>query len=150
MAKLSDLTDPSAVAAAVAEFKRLGRPEFLKKYGFGASRVYFAVVGDQHIDSKPLVAAIWAHQYPDRPRLTAGDFSGGLDNTGAALARLGIRLRAHWDLEWDLAVGEHLSRTHRMDLFGGGRPSRIEPSAATFNVFLYSDPKRQGWLQSRF
>ncbi|MGY1640050.1 hypothetical protein ACI782_02820 [Geodermatophilus sp. SYSU D00703] len=150
MARLSDLTDQSAVVAAVAEFKRLGRPAFLAKYGFAESRVYFAWVDGEHIDSKALVAAIWAHQYPDRPRLTAADFSGGRDNTGAALERLGIPLKARWDLDWDIAVGEHLSRRQRMQLFGGATPSRIEPSASTLNVFLYSHPGRNESLGCNF
>jgi hypothetical protein len=42
--------------------------------------------------------------------------------------------------EWDVAVGEHLSREQRAQRFGGGKPGWIEPSASTPNVFLYSDP----------
>ena len=68
MARLSELTDRSAVDAAVAEFRLLGRQAFLEKYGFAESKSYFAQVDDQLIDSKPLVAAIWAHQHPGRAR----------------------------------------------------------------------------------
>ncbi len=38
---LSDLTDPIAVVTATQEFDALGRDAFLKKYGFGPSRIYF-------------------------------------------------------------------------------------------------------------
>ncbi len=51
MARLSELTDRSAVGSAVAEFVRIGRNNFLEKYGFAESRAYFAKVGDELIDS---------------------------------------------------------------------------------------------------
>src|SRR3954447_10147690 len=116
MASLSDLTDPAAVRAAVEEFERLGRQAFLEKYGFPESRVYFAQVDGDLIDSKPLVAAIWAHQHPDRPRLTPADLSGGPANTGLALERLGMPLvkRAAPGAS-DVEVGDHLTRKERMD-----------------------------------
>src|SRR3954453_11328835 len=121
MATLSDLTDPAAAAAAVEEFKHLGRQAFLEKYGFPESRVYFAQVDGGLIDSKPLVAAMWAHQHPDRPRLTPADFSGGPANTGVALDRLGMPLvKRAAPGAWDLEVGDHLTRKERMDRFGGG------------------------------
>ncbi len=92
MATLSDLTDPTAVAAAVAEFAALGRPRFLERYGFAESRTFFVQVDGQLIDSKPLVAAIWKHQFPQRPALRPEDFSGGTDNAGRALRRLGLEV----------------------------------------------------------
>ncbi|MDB4985055.1 MAG: hypothetical protein JWN04_233, partial [Myxococcaceae bacterium] len=42
---LADLTDPSAVAAALAEFRKLGRQAFLKRYGFGRARSYWLLDG---------------------------------------------------------------------------------------------------------
>src|SRR3954453_1682808 len=92
MARLSELTDRSAGDAAVAEFRVLGRQAFLEKYGFAESKSYFAQVDDQLIDSKPLVAAIWAHQHPGRAPLSAADFSGGEAGAGTALRRLVLQL----------------------------------------------------------
>src|SRR3712207_269674 len=92
MATLSDLTDRSAVTAAVAEFRELGRPRFLERYGFSQSRNYFVQVDGQLIDSKPLVAAVWRHQFPERPALRPEDFSGGVENAGRALRRLGLEV----------------------------------------------------------
>lgn len=44
--------------------------------------------------------------------------------------------------DWDVAVGDHMTRKQRMDRFGGGPQGGIEPSAQTPNVFLYSDPSK--------
>lgn len=44
--------------------------------------------------------------------------------------------------EWDVAVGEHLSRPERMRRFGGAKYGGIEPSGSSPNVFVYSDPSR--------
>jgi hypothetical protein len=90
MATLSELTDAAAVTAAVAEFKALGRARFLERYGFSESRTYFVQADGQLIDSKPLVAAIWRHQSPQRPELRPEDFSGGIENAGRVLRRLGL------------------------------------------------------------
>lgn len=44
--------------------------------------------------------------------------------------------------EWDVAVGQHLSREERRQRFGGASYGGIEASAVTPNVFVYSDPGR--------
>ena len=44
--------------------------------------------------------------------------------------------------EWDLAVGDYLSRDEQMSRFGGAKYGGMEPSATTPNLFLYSDPSR--------
>ncbi len=56
--------------------------------------------------------------------------------------------------DWDIAVGDHLTRDERMRRFGGARYGGIEPSAKTPNVFIYSDPERSadiypydGWAE---
>jgi putative restriction endonuclease len=49
---LSDLTDPAAVDAAMNEFDRIGRDNFLHKYGFGPSRAYFVSRDGKYYDSK--------------------------------------------------------------------------------------------------
>lgn len=54
MSALSELTDNSAVAVSVQEFKDLGRDAFLEKYGLHPSVRYFADIDGLHVDSKPL------------------------------------------------------------------------------------------------
>jgi hypothetical protein len=59
--------------------------------------------------------------------------------------------------EWNLAVGETLSRDDRVARFGGGRQGGIEPSARSANIFVYSDPEEghrhgyifDGWVPDR-
>ena len=40
---VGDLSDPSAVEKALAEFDRLGRRAFLKKYGYGMAHSWMVV-----------------------------------------------------------------------------------------------------------
>jgi hypothetical protein len=63
---LSDVTDPTAISAAMDEFDRLGRDVFLRKYGFGRSRAYFLRCDGKHYDSKAIVGA--AHGFHTRKR----------------------------------------------------------------------------------
>lgn len=89
---ISDLTDPKAVSAAMAEFTDLGRERFLQKYGFGAARTYFLVDGGQRYDSKAIVGAAHGFQHPDVGPLRAKDFSGGEATVRAKLQGLGFKV----------------------------------------------------------
>ena len=71
---LGDLTDRNAVLAALAEFKRLGRDDFLQKYGFGKSMRYFVLFRGQCYDSKAIAGAAHGYQFPDIGPLRSGDF----------------------------------------------------------------------------
>lgn len=99
---LSDLTDPAAVNAAMDEFDRLGRDEFLRKYGFGPSRMYFVRRDDKYYDSKAIVGAAYGFQYPDKGQLGSDDFAGGENTVVPLLERLGFSVEAR-------ASGEHLT-----------------------------------------
>jgi hypothetical protein len=61
---LSDLTDPAAVNAAMDEFDRIGRNDFLQKYGFWPSRTYFIRRGDKYYDSIAIASAAIGFQHP--------------------------------------------------------------------------------------
>lgn len=91
MGALSELTDASAVARTIEEFKALGRDAFLAKYGHRPSARYFAEVDGTHVDSKPLLSVAYRYQYPDRGQLAVRHFSGG-DETRRALRRFGYEL----------------------------------------------------------
>ncbi|WP_424347636.1 hypothetical protein [Kocuria sp. CH-021] len=88
--KLSDLTDPGAVVAAMHEFDELGRDRFLEKYGFGRSSTYFVEYEGRRYDSKALLGAACGHQH-GRP-LRHEMFNGGLDTTARKLTDLGFNV----------------------------------------------------------
>lgn len=87
---ISDLTDPQAVFAAMAEFVELGRDQFLQKYGFGVAKTYFLVDADRRYDSKAIVGAAHGFQHPRVGPLRAKDFSGGEATVRAKLQSLGF------------------------------------------------------------
>ncbi|WP_427136632.1 YDG/SRA domain-containing protein [Pseudarthrobacter sp. S9] len=91
MGALSEITQSSAVAKAVEEFRALGRDAFLERHGQHRSSRYFADIDGLHIDSKPLLSVAYRYQYPDRGPLAVRDFSGG-EETRRALRRFGYEL----------------------------------------------------------
>ena len=89
---LSDLTDPAAVSAAMDEFDRIGRNEFLQKYGYGPSRTYFVRRGDKYYDSKAIAGAAIGFQHPQSGPLRPNEFSGGENTVAPLLERLGFSM----------------------------------------------------------
>ena len=92
---LSDLTDPAAVNAAMDEFDRIGRDNFLRKYDFGPSRAYFVRRDGKYYDSKAIVGAAYGYQYPQKGQLRAEDFSGGENTVRALLEGFGFLVEMH-------------------------------------------------------
>lgn len=90
---LGDITSRQAVLDTIAECDRLGRDEFLHKYGFGRSREYFLVVGDREYDSKAIIGAAHGVQFPAKGPLTSVEFSGGAATVQQVLERLGFEVR---------------------------------------------------------
>jgi 5-methylcytosine-specific restriction protein A len=86
---LADLTRP-AVLAAIEEHGRLGREDFLRRYGFGPARDYRLLFEGREYDSKAIAGV--AHQFtaPGAAPLTAADFSGGRNTVKRTLERLGF------------------------------------------------------------
>lgn len=79
--KLNHLTDRNAVLAAMAEFRQLGRDEFIRMYsqngrGFKPSSNVFVVHKGVGYDSKPLAAAAYGHQFGQENALP-NEFHGG-------------------------------------------------------------------------
>ena len=74
---LGDVTERGAVLAAMQEFDRLGRDDFLHRYGFGPSREYEVLHNGQRYDSKAVLGAAHGHQHGDAGPLRSDDFSGG-------------------------------------------------------------------------
>ena len=76
---------------AIAEFNRLGRDQFLKKYGFGHARSYLLVHDGQEYDSKAIVGAAHGYARPNWRPLKADQFYGGVP-VKRLLERLGFRI----------------------------------------------------------
>ncbi len=87
---LANITEP-AVLAAIAEFDRLGREEFLRTTGFGRSRLYFVVHDGRLYDSKAIAG--YAHGVSTGTPFGPADFSGGEKTVMPALEALGFRVR---------------------------------------------------------
>jgi 5-methylcytosine-specific restriction protein A len=87
---LADLTYAYAVLRALEEFDRLGREEFLARYGFEKARRYFLVRNGQRYDSKAIAGVAHGYQHPERGPLRAADFSGGDATVRARLEALGF------------------------------------------------------------
>jgi hypothetical protein len=99
--ELSRLQSPAAIQAALDEFSRLGRTEFLAKYGFGKSREFMVRDGKtgQLADSKAIVGAAFGYQFPDQGALKPGVFSGGEATVVPRLKQLGfevVRIGEDW------------------------------------------------------
>jgi len=58
---IRDIKDPAAVKQALEEFDRLGRGEFLRKYGFGESNDWFIFHDGRMYDAKAVLGAAHAH-----------------------------------------------------------------------------------------
>jgi len=88
---LRDITR-AAVLAAIDEFDRLGREEFLRKYGFGQAKMYQLTLGDRRYDSKAILGVAHAFQLPEQGALKHTQFSGGEKAAAARLERLGFKV----------------------------------------------------------
>jgi hypothetical protein len=92
--QLSRLSSAKAIRQAVAEYDRLGRAEFLSKYGFRPSTRYFLVIEGKRYDSKAIFGAAWGYQYPKTGPLSARHFSGGQSTVAKRLDELGFKVHA--------------------------------------------------------
>jgi 5-methylcytosine-specific restriction protein A len=90
---LADLTSRAAVLAALAEFDRLGRGEFLRRHGFREAREYYLVVGGRLYDSKAIAGVAHGYQFPQVGPLTADEFSGGEATVQRTFQALGFEVR---------------------------------------------------------
>ena len=91
MALLGDLTSRDAILQAIAEFDRIGRDQFLMKYGFKPARSYFLIYSGRTYDSKAIAGAAYGYQFPDRGPLASKDFSGGDATVRPRLESLGFQ-----------------------------------------------------------
>jgi 5-methylcytosine-specific restriction protein A len=80
---LKDITS-EAVCQAIAEFDKVGREHFLRRYGFRESKDYFLIYNGQAYDSKAIVGV--AHKFlPNGHVLSSREFT---DRKGGAAKQL--------------------------------------------------------------
>lgn len=89
---LNELKDSNAVKQAIAEFDKIGRENFLKKYGFQPSREYLLQQDGKLYDSKAIVGAAFGYAFPRRGPLTSNQFKGGEASVRRKLEKLGFRI----------------------------------------------------------
>ena len=86
------VTKRESVLRAVAEFDRLGRSSFLRKYRYGEARSYFLVVEGRRYDSKAICGVAHGYENPGEGNLPPEDFSGGRATVVELLERLGFEV----------------------------------------------------------
>ncbi len=132
--KLDHLTDRNAVLAAMAEFRQLGRDEFIRIYsqngrGFRPSNNVFVIHNGVGYDSKPLAAAAYGHQF-GRENALPNEFHGG-DPIRSLFRQLGFAV-----VEWTspkLEEGKIYTREDLRDQF------KIEDATLNNGVFQPKD-----------
>jgi 5-methylcytosine-specific restriction protein A len=118
---LRDVTR-AAVLDAIAEYDRLGRDEFLAKYGFDRARSYLLIHDGKPYDSKAIVGV--AHGFlPGERALAARDFSGGEATVGRLLRGLGFTVQVG-----DLTTGGLVRLLTKLSVYrSDGLPALYQP-----------------------
>lgn len=156
MHQLDKLDSPEAMQAAIADAVAAAKAgtDFPSLHGDGSSASYrrstkwVVRTHGLELDSKPLLAAAYRHQFGQK--LTEKVY-GGSRPVVAALDRFGYRLELRSQAAaaapapaaagvWTTPVGEEGSKKDFSKLYGGSTMGGIQPSASTSNVLIYSDP----------
>jgi 5-methylcytosine-specific restriction protein A len=87
---VGDITERSAVLAAIKECDELGREAFLERYGFGAAKLYHLVFNGKNYDLKAILGV--AHKFQFGAPLGSTEFSGGLATVVPKLQELGFEV----------------------------------------------------------
>src|SRR5690348_5029529 len=112
---LSEITSPDAVLEAIHEFDDIGREQFLQKYGFGHSRIYTLERDGKVYDSKAIIGAAHAFQFPVKGPLKHDEFSGGDATVRKKLEELGFHVTLN-SLSSDLTFPEILAEVLDLQL----------------------------------
>ncbi len=87
-----EIKSRDSVLAAISEYDRLGRAEFLAKYGFGEAKRYFVVANGKRYDSKAIAGAAHGFEFPDRGPLRSNEFTGGEASVARKIRELGFEV----------------------------------------------------------
>ena len=134
--KLSLLTSPDSVEAAMAECDQLGREEFLKQYGYKYSRLYPLHHKGKTYDSKAIAGVAYGKQHGTA--LRAKDFSGGVATVVPALARLGFHVKEASHPISILVKGATYFRKDLLEQYGGQLQKGIWTPREFPAVFLFT------------
>jgi len=139
-----------AVEAALDEYDRLGRTEFLKRYGYREAREYYLVREvngkRQFCDSKAILGAAYGFQHPTSGPLTPGEFSGGETVTTPILEGLGYEIVSIETEERVLSVGslrpghQFRQRSEIHEALGGQTQGGISTPQGKDYILLFSGP----------
>ncbi|MFF5154751.1 HNH endonuclease [Streptomyces sp. NPDC000348] len=137
------------VIAATEEFRRLGRDNFLRTYGFKRARSYEMVLDGLRYDSKAIVGV--AHGHATGDFLSAGDFSGGAATVARCLHELGFVVETG---ETSLDRSALLERLRKLKVSrgpGNPAPSRHQPLSLLWAMSREADerPRMTPWPQFR-
>jgi|ERR1700722_8367891 len=143
---LKDLTT-LAINQAIAEYRQLGRPAFLKKYNFRKARDYLLLKDGRSYDSKAIAGA--AHGYlPSQSPLKWNEFSGGDATVRKVLEDLGFTVIDPGEEKLP-APGEVLSNSELSRRFTVGNMGGMRRSKKRDLLVLISDPFK-GLYQDRW
>ncbi|MCA8086319.1 DUF3883 domain-containing protein [Burkholderia cenocepacia] len=101
---IQEIKDPTSIQAAMSEYDRVGRTDFLDKYGFTKSRNYMlrdSVTGRLY-DLMSIVSAAYSYAFPERVPLSSIDIIGGEATAAQFLTELGfevVRIGQDWNRE---------------------------------------------------
>lgn len=135
---LSDITDRSAVLAAMEEFDRVGRDTFLERHGFSTAREYLVLHEGRAYDSKAIVGV--AHGHQTGTPLSAGEFSGGEQTVVPLLERLGFEVVAPSRLPGIWKDGHRTVRVSLADAVAEWADAALDvlvDTASTYGAVIY-------------
>lgn len=137
------------VIAATEEFRRLGRDDFLRTYGFRRARSYEMVLDGLRYDSKAIAGV--AHGYATGEFLRAGDFSGGAATVARCLHELGFVVETGETSRDRAALLKHLRKLKVSRGPGNPAPSRHQPLSLLWAISREADerPRMIPWPQFR-
>lgn len=134
--KLSDLTSKNAVIDAIKECDKLGRKEFLKKYGYKYSRQYLLSYNNHFYDSKAIFGVAYGIQH-DSPLLSK-EFSGGIATVVPVLIKLGFQIVPPEHPSFTLKLGVVYTRKNLIELYGGQLQAGIWTPKEFPAIFIFS------------
>ena len=150
--KVSNITR-EAVIAAIAEYDRVGRDQFLAQYGIGPARTYWLRYEGRKYDSKALAGAAFGHLPGNPTPLSRKELHGGKVETAPVLRALGFevdQLVVNGDIE--AAPGRNPSWTRdelilALELYhrhGGADPGPTHPDVIALSEILRAMAVEQG------
>lgn len=135
-----ELSDKAAVERAMAVYKDVGREAFLDEYKHGGSNGFFILRDQTWFESRSVLAAAYATQFPDRAPLDTKDLD-RVSELALVCERLGFDFRSRVS-EFPHQIGdEYPSRKALKDWYGGDiyHGSIVLPDEETVNIFSSDD-----------